>query len=211
MRVAAVALWFSACQNGDQFVPRGYVMESFFPFDGVRTWEFTSTDSTATQRLEASMTGEEVVLDDGTRTTEVRYDLVCIDPEDTSCEDAWVRSLVWSTTRHSGVVIHELHAPDGDVVFDPPVQFTGGEMTVGDVVTTEGGFSSEFVAIEPCPVLWTDEWDQCAKIHLDAPEGLAATHLSGDWWAVPSFNVVALDLASESAQWQLSFATYEAE
>lgn len=210
MRAAFALLILSAACNGadDQYQISGYTMTSFFPFDGDRTWEFTSTDEARAHYLIASLDPEFQTLEDGTTVHEISYDLQCIDPNDEACEDAWVRSLVWSVNRIEGIAIREVHAPDGDVVFDEPVYIAADEMTVGDSVTS-GGFTSTFESIDPCPVLLSDDWDTCAHLVLSGGTELAGTHLNGEYWAVSNFNVVSMMIDSDGGeQWQLSGQTY---
>ena len=210
MRVAlGVLVLLSSCEPvDDSFQISGYNMDTFFPFDGARTWEFTTTEAESRQMLIATLDPESTTLDDGSRVHEVSYDLVCIDVNDETCEDEWVRSLVWSTSRANGVAIRELHAPAGDVVFDEPVYLAAGEMTVGDTIES-GDFTATFFNIEPCPVLWTDQWDTCVHLILEGGSGLAGEHLAGEYWAVSNFNMVSFQLANSNFQWQLSDATFE--
>ncbi|MFT6159161.1 MAG: hypothetical protein ACJARS_002177, partial [bacterium] len=154
----------------------------------------------------ATLDPEGTNLENGSSLHEVSYDLECADVNDAECEDAWLRSLTWSTSRTDGVQITELHGPEIDLVFDEPVIIAADEMTVGDTVTS-GGFTSTFQSIEPCPVLWTDDWDTCAHMIVTGT-GPGAADIVGDYWAVSNFNVVGLKLESDVAQWRLSDATF---
>ncbi len=206
MRIAlGLLVLMSACEPQPVRVS-GWQMENFFPFDGARTWEFTSDDVESRHLLIATLDPEAVNLEDGSSLHEISYDLECADVNDTECEDAWVRSLTWSTSRTDGVKITELHGPDIDLVFDEPVLIAGDEMTVGDSVTS-AGFTSTFESIEPCPVLWTDDWDTCAHMVVTG-SGPGSEDIVGDYWAVSNFNVVGLKLESDAAQWRLSDATF---
>lgn len=207
--VPLVAL-LAGCPPQDQFTYDGYTMRNFFPFDGVRTWEFTSTDTTLRHHLVASMGAETEMTADGVLTHEIRYDLVCVDPGDETCAGSWVRSLVWSATASDGVMIHALHTDSVDLAFEPPIALADGSMLAGETVTSGPGdaWTATFVGVEACPVLWTTEWDTCARLRLEG-SGEGADELVGEYWAVTSFNVVAMELGSDSGQWQLSYATYE--
>ena len=57
--------------------------------------------------------------------------------------------------------------------------------------------------------MWTNDWDTCAHLLLEGGEGLANTHLAGDYYVISNFNLVSYKLESEPAQWRLSDATYE--
>lgn len=205
--IPVIALALAACEPAEVNI-NGWDMTEFFPFDGVRSWEFTSTDTTITQRLLATYDGEPITLDDGTRGYEVEYTLACVDPNDTECVETWVRTLTWSTTQTGGVRIHRVQSPDGDTTFEPAVVLAEAEMRVSATVDS-GAFSSEFVGIEPCPVVWTDEWDQCIHLSLSG-SGDGSEHVVGDYWAVGNYNTVAIGLSADSGDWQLSYATFEA-
>ena len=208
MRIAlGLLVLMSACEPAPVRVS-GWQMENFFPFDGARTWEFTSDDAESRHLLIATLDPEATNLEDGSSLHEISYDLQCADVNDDGCEESWVRSVTWSTSRTDGIKLTELHGPDVDLVFDEPIIIAEDEMVVGESVTS-GGFVSTFEGLEPCPVLWTDEWDTCAHLIVTGT-GPGAESIVGEYWAVLNFNVVSLKLDSDVAQWRLSDATFEA-
>jgi hypothetical protein len=217
MRAAMAALavvGLAGCNSGgNPYSYEGFTMSSFFPFDGQRDWTFLQDG--VVHELLATLDPEFEVVD-SLRIYKVDYALQCPAGID-GCEPAEhaFSQLRWSSDAGNGTLIHAIQGPAGEQVFDPPIALTADRGKKGDVVTTETGgatFTARFDDLVPCPIRYTDQWEQCAKIVLDDddnPETAGSHPLHGDWFAVAGYNVVAMQLIGDAAQWQLNDATYE--
>jgi len=212
--VAAVLLL--GCENPDQYNYQGYVMDDFFPFDGERSWEFSAPDAQISYKLLATLEPGTEMRDNGaTKVFTVRYDVSC-DVGLDSCEDGeWLQSVQWASNKSYGTKLYSYSSSStGLVQFESPIALTLDRMKVGDSATTQMGatlWTSTFVAVESCPVEWTDTWDECVHLEL-SHDGEAETpgyQLAGDYWAVSGYNVVAMTRTVDPGQWRLLYASYE--
>jgi len=190
----------------------GYLMAPYFPFDGERTWEFASTDTSLDYKIVGTLDSNFETMNDGVSDVyTVKYDKKC-NNDATGCSDDWVRSMRWSTDGQYGTLIWSVENAAGSTPFDPPLQITQPEMLSGDSVstTTDGAtWTSTFQGLDTCPVTWTSDWgDQCAHFVVD--DGGAGHGIVGDWWTITQYNVVAWKLADDTGTWQLDYATYTA-
>lgn len=205
-----IALLLAGCEPADQFSYSGYAMSAFFPFDGsARDWEYSNTDPLVDYTLVATLDTAYATIGNSKAYT-ISYETVCIDGA-SDCVGGPVRDVAYSSDG-AGTGIHSYSsAADGTVSF-PPVRLTPDHMSPGEDVTTDVDgviWTSTFVAIETCPVLWTDEWDEC--IHLRLDDGGSGSPLAGDYWAVTSWNIVAMQLADDTGQWKLTNANWTPE
>lgn len=206
------ALLLAGCDSSVGYV--GYRMDEYFPFDGERTWEFTSTDTTLPYKLVATL-DPEPETEGGVEIFSIQYDRVCVSADET-CTDARVRTVRWSSDAIGGTRIWGYENDAGAVSFDPPVQLTLPQMVPSETATTQLDgvtWTSTFVGVEACPVTWTSEWeDRCLHLHLDDGDGDATqgSWLAGDYWAIVQYNVVGMALTEDTGTWQLSYATYSA-
>lgn len=202
-----IALLLAGCDS--EVTYSGFDMTRYFPFDGERTWEFVSTDTSIPYKLVSTMDSNHSTGPDGEFVYAVSTSAVCVDTE--SCTDAWVRSIAWSSDRTFGTRVHSLETPSGTTTFDPPLQMTDPDALTGDSVSTDVGgteWTVTFEGLDTCPVIWTDQWgDQC--IHLVLDDGGAGSELAGDYWAITQYNVVAFALAGDTGTWELSYLTFE--
>ena len=224
MRVGRWAWMFVALVAGcepsnTQYGYDGYAMADFFPFDGERTWTFVQEG--VEHHLEAKLnTAFATVEGDNTRIYDVDYSLVCPEGSEETCTPAAHRfsKIRWSAGSGDGALIHGIVGENGEQTFDPPIALTDDRGSIGSVVTTETGgatFIGRFDDIVPCPISYTDEWEQCIKVRLDDDDDAATpgNHpLHGDYYAVAGYNIVAMQLTDDAALWELYDTTYaEAE
>jgi hypothetical protein len=171
--------------------PIGTDVWELFPFDGQRTWTYTSTDAAVGYRLVATSTGEGEDLGDATG-YRVRYD--------SDAGDA-LFELVWSSDTVDGVRVHEI---DG-VAQDPPVVVATDDMNRDDAVTS-GAWTSTFDGFVQCPIAMAADWPECGELVV-AGEG----SLAGTWWAARGNGVAAFEPAGGSGRWELSSAACEGD
>lgn len=197
----SAAMLLGGCTDGDKFTYSGWRMADYFPFDGVRRWEFVSTDLSVPYKLVGDLQPVDVV--DGVSLHTVSYTRRCLG-NDPTCEDgSFVRAMTWRSDRSRGVFLHAADNGQGAVAFDPPVQVGLAEMKRNEVVTTETAgvtWTSEVVEVEPCPVQWNVDWPECLRLELRG----GASSVSGDYWVINGFNIVAFDIEGEPARWELS-------
>jgi len=210
----ALVVTLAACDSPITY--SGYQMEQYFPFDGLRTWEYVSTDTSLPYKLVATLDPSFTTEQGGDiQVYRVSYEYVCVSED--PCTPAWVRDVLWSSDGTYGTRIWGFDTAGGTVSFDPSVQVTDGEMVAGaSVVTDTGGdtWTSTFVGVETCPVIWTQEWgDRCVHLHLDDGDGDddGGSWVAGHYWVITNYNVVGMELTDDTGQWQLSYATYAVE
>lgn len=204
----AFLLVLAACDNPVSY--SGYLMAPYFPFDGERTWEFASTDTSLEYRLIATLDSEfEQGMGGSVSVYTVSYERKCANDAG-SCTDGWVRDIRWSSNGGEGILIWGYEDGSGSVAFDPPVMLADAEMLADQTVTTTTGgatWTSTFHGLDTCPVTWTSEWGaRCT--HFDLDDGGANHAIAGEYWAITQYNVVAFQLAGDSGVWQLDYATY---
>lgn len=204
----AVLAGLGGCTGGS-YQYDGYVMETYFPFDGERTWEFISSDSSLEHKIVATLDPNPSSTADATEIYSIDYSLECLD-QGPFCKDAGhLRTVRWSADQTRGVLIHSIEMATGTVNYDPPINLTTDRMAVGETVETDSNntrWIATFQGIGECPVQWTSEWSDC--IHLSLDDGGAGSPLAGEYWAVSGYNVIAMQLSDDSGQWQLLYATY---
>lgn len=187
----------------------GEPMWSYFPFDGVRTWEFISSDMSLTFKRKAAMRSTEPDVLDGVNTYPIDYHVICVQ-NDPDCVTGVERSLSWSSDKVDGVYIWEwTEGQNPTVYFDPPLHVADAEMKVGEVLTTETAgytFTSTLTAFEECPIRYQGGPAKCARITIsdgdDDPE--TGKGLVGDYWAGTNYNIVGFQFPEDEGVWQLS-------
>jgi hypothetical protein len=213
--IPALALGLFACNGApnDQFTFSGFDMTDYFAFDGERTWEYISSDTSVAYFWVAELS-QDVEEVDGKKVYTVDTTKDCVGNDPTCVEGELVRSLRWSVDATDGVEIHSYAiGTDARVDLSPPLQLATAKMKKEDVVetTTDGtDFSSTFASIETCPVQWNVEWDDCIRFDLDDGDGdLSVGHpLTGQFWVITGFNLVAQSVPGESGRWELSDHDY---
>jgi hypothetical protein len=213
--VAAAVALVGCVDHKDQFGYDGYPMDDFFPFDGQRSWTFTSTDDTIPYTVVGVLNTTPETAADGASVFTIDYTTHCLG-EDTGCVDGdyRLRSLSMSSDQIRGTEFHGFDAEStGPVVLDPPVQITEDRGVPDDVITSDSGgetWMTTFDQIGECPVLMSVDWDQCIKLQIRDADGNETSPLHGDWYAVTGYNVIAMQLMDDTGQWQLSDTTFEA-
>ena len=221
----------TACDGGG-YTYAGLVMNDFFPFDGVRTWEFISSDTTVPYLMNAELGQTPELVEEGvTKVYTLSYSTSCPAGVADCTEDmeGWVRDIKLSEGGR-GARIHGFDSPEtGPVVFEPPITLAARTMEVTDTVTTTTGgetFTTRFDNYgDFCDVPYTSEWNQC--IVLTLCNGVFETNpdngveecvddgdphpLSGVYTAVAGYNIIAFELAGDPGRWQLIKQTYERE
>ena len=214
-----VQTWIPACLVmlggctggiGDPIGFSGFTMTQFFSFDGERTWEFVNEDINIDYFLVGELSQESDVLEDGfTRKYTINYTKDCISTANGCVEDEFVRSMQWSSNDTFGTFLHGYQLAGEDAVeFDPPVQVTPPNMKREDSVSTDTDgttWTSTFIQLEECPVQWAVDWDECARIELDDGDGDLETGspVSGVYWVITGYNVVASEWPGEPGRWEL--------
>ena len=203
-----VLLALAGCVGGGSYTYGGYVMEGYFPFDGERSWEFISTDTTVGRKIVATL--DTTPEDSASHTIyTITSTLECLDVDPECPGSELLRTVRWSSDQTDGVLIHSWDEGGDKTTFDPPLQLALPRMAVGEVAETQTGgvsYTSTFDAITDCPVQWTDAWTECVKLTVD--DGGAGTLPAGTWYAVSGYNVVSFQLTGDTGQWELLFATY---
>ncbi len=183
-----------------------------FPFDGLREWEFTNTDTTLPYKLIAS-SDQEPEFRDGANLYLVDYWTRCLGTDPNCVDGESLRTIQWSSDTQSGTFIHGYSVGSGAFAdLDPPLQVTADVMDRDDVVeTTTGGatWTSTFLGEEICPAQLADDW-QCSvfEITTDTGDGYP---LAGKYWQVMGTGFTAMEIATETGQWQLSSYACEGE
>lgn len=208
MRWSVVGLVGLAACAGTPPTYVGTDLYLMFPFDGVRTWEFVSTDPEISYALVAKMRSTEPdVHEDGHNLYPVDYFSECRQ-NDPDCVDGLIRTIVWANDEVDGTFIYAWTEGSNTLTFDPPLMIADTEMRRDDVLTTETGgatWTSRLDALESCPVRLNVDW-QCAKMVLDDGDDNPATGsgLTGTYWATVGYNVVAIAPEGGEDVWELS-------
>lgn len=216
MRLSSIVflvLMSGGCEQPDQWTYSGWSMPDFFSFDGDRVWEYISTDATLPYILVGTLDTEYELLEDQvTRVFTINYTTDCVGA-DVACEEGeLLYSVRWSSNSTWGTYIHGYSMAGGEpVVLDPALQITPPTMIKGESVTTdiEGTlWTSTLGEIEPCPVQWNVEWNECMRFDLevgeqgDDAEG-SYFPIAGTYWVITGYNLVAFELDGDSGRWEL--------
>ncbi len=174
-----------------------------FPFDGQRTWEYINVDDTVTWTLVGTMQSDQPILKDGLNVYTIDYTKHCVGTDSDCVEGELVRTVAWSSDPVDGVHIHRWEQDGAPLAFEPPVKLAGSDMATGEpteTATTGALWTSELVDLEECPVYLTVvDWPLCGRFHLTG-EGVG---LPGDYWAVRSAGIVAMELTDGMPRWEL--------
>jgi hypothetical protein len=214
------ALALAACVGQGPGYP-GIATYDLFPFDCERTWEFISTDTTVPYKLVAiSDTPPEPKGDTNVYTLEYAAD--CFGAGCEYAELEVLRKLQWSSTIGDGVFIHGYAVGEGAIQkFDPPLQLATEYMRkavdpeapasgeFAETITGGATWTSVLVDIEACPVKMAVDWNECYKFVLTT-DGGDGVPVAGTYWAIAGQGVVAMEIAGDTGQWQLSSQTAEA-
>lgn len=181
----------------------GEDMLPYFPFAENLDcqWEFLNTDLEVPYRLIATVAND-YRLDD-VRHYVVEYRKDCFDT--VGCNDnELVRSMTWSLRGNLGVHLHDATVGTTEHPFDPSLRFVSRYMKRGDTVSTETGgktYTTTLVEFGECPVRIT-EWTNCVQLKLESSSG--PDHVTGTYWVINDFNVIAMEWDEGDGRWELS-------
>ena len=202
--IALIALVGMGCkENVPDF--QGDQMLDFFPFPENEDcqWQFLNEDTQFPYRMLAEIENIEIVGDRREYTVVYRKD--CFQ-EDATCADGdEVRSLTWSLQGNLGVHLHRgTLGLDQTLAFDPSIRVAERFMKVTNAVETAVGgttYTSTYASLGDCPVR-VAEWDDCIELQLTSSAG--PDMVTGSYWVINDFNVVAMQWDGESTRWELS-------
>jgi hypothetical protein len=209
--LAPIMSLLAGCTSPNTIAYLGERMDQYFVFDGDRSWEFISDDTSLPYLMIGDLQEEFVSINEGsTRIYTIRYKTDCLGAGE--CDDgAFIWSLDLSFDSIYGAQIHGITVgSEPATVFDPAVVLTTPYINQGDVFETVSGgvtYTSTFIGFEQCPVQWNVDWPKCVHFTLD--DGGAGTPLAGDYWANVGFNLVAMDMDMDESFWQLLSAKYD--
>jgi len=190
--------------------PYGYsgtLMYELFPFDGLRTWEFISTDEDLVYSMIATMREQDPDAKepkDGITRYTIDYTQNCRGASDDCVPGGPIRTITWSSHIEEGVRIHDYEDPiAGLIEYDPPIVIATAKMERDDVIETKSdGFTwtSTLGEVQDCPVQMNVEWPDCAHFTLDDGDGDDTTNpgLVGAYWSIAGFNVVTVQLVVDT-------------
>lgn len=197
MRLALLFL-ATGCTGNVEFP--GTNMPEFFEFQenlGYQ-WQFANEDVTLTYRMVSEI--EDYTIVDGRTEYVMVYRKDCINPNDQTCPDGEIIKSLTMTSDYAGVQIYGVD----EQRFDPPVKLANQFMKVGETATTTTGgadYTSTMPEIGDCPVLLPN-WTNCAQFDLVSSAGEDA--ITGSYWAITSFNIVAVTWPGQPGQWKLT-------
>jgi len=211
LRKVTWLLFLVGCGGSGEGSYPGAEIWQYFPFDGLRTWQFIHTDTAVTYKLEASMRRDSDSIDHVNLYT-VDYAKRCVAADDSCVDGEILWSTEWSSDSTRGVQIHRSNVGDDEStwgLYVPPIQVAEGTMKVDDAVstTTAGStWDATLFNFEACPVYLQAEWEECAHIIVSDEGGdtLSGYPIAAEYWALPGRNVVAIDLGTDEGMWQLS-------
>ena len=178
-----------------------------YPFDGVRTWVYRSTDPILDYELVATSDGEPEGLDNA-EIYPISFHRRCAQDAADCTDGELVQAISWSSGPRDGVAVHTIDAGAGPVAVEPPVvlaEYYGG--CDGIIATTTEAHGEWVVArpepIVPCPnTLGGVRRQDCIVLDVEttAEDGRP---LAGTWWSAYAIGVVAFQRAGEAAVWEM--------
>ncbi|MCB9687637.1 MAG: hypothetical protein H6738_11625 [Alphaproteobacteria bacterium] len=201
----------AGCDGGNNFTFSGSPVWETFPFDGERTWEFLSTDTSLAYKLIAT-SDQEPQVKDGANVYVVDYWTHCVGADPDCVEGESLRRIQWSSTVTDGVRIHGYAVGSGAInELSPPIHVATDVMKKEEVLTTATGgatWSSTLVGLENCPIKITADWDNCNVFEITSDTG-DGYPIAGKYWTVGGNGFAAMEIVTDSGQWQLSDASCE--
>ena len=177
-----------------------------YPFDGMRTWVYRSTDPALDYELVATSDG--VPEGPDAEVYRIPFHRRCTQ-DATDCADGeLVQALSWSSGPGDGVAVHAVDAGAGPVDLEPPLAFAGFDACDWGATTTaeiNGASWTTTLSERPerCPIAMEGVmWDECFRLDIEttAAEG---PPLAGTWWSATAIGVAAFQRAGEAAVWGL--------
>ncbi len=197
MRIIPLMVFAVGC-TGDVTFP-GTDMTGFFEFENNvgYQWQFANEDIALTYRMVGQI--EDYFTVDGAFRYEMVYRTDCIAESPTDCADGeLIRSMVF-TSDYNGIQIWGANGED----FDAPVKLANQFMKVGDTIESQARghtYTVTMDAIGGCPVRLAN-WDNCAHFVVTSNDG--DDDITGEYWAVQSFNIVAVSWPDQPGRWEL--------
>lgn len=197
----------------NQFDYPGQSVWELFPFDGQRTWDYVSTDASLAYKMIATSLNEPEPMD-GRNVYTVDYAKECVGTDPDCIDGDLLRRIQWSSDSSGGVFVHGFAVGSAEITaLSPPLQVALDPHERAEFVETETGgatWTSTLLGNEPCPIRMNANWDECAKLEItvDAGDGYP---IAGLWWATLGHGVAAMEIATETGQWQASDVLCEGE
>lgn len=185
-------------------VNQGEDMLRFFPFEQNKDckWDFAHEDTLLEHSMSAEVTNFE--FQDGIDYFEVTFVKECRGASPTCVEGELIRKMYWTVRGGLGIKLEGMDTPGATYTFDPPIQFADRYMKRGSVTESSTGgatYTSTLVEFGDCPVSLAT-FDRCAKFELTSADG-GVDEVLGTYWAINSFNIVAIDWPDQNGMWQL--------
>ncbi len=191
-------LFLIACGGGTTEF-KGTQMESYFPLDGDRQAVYGSDEAANGFDLVVTKL-EPAETIDGAEVVTLEH----------SEEDAGVvlGAVKWSNSDGVKIYGYRSDATSDFTMFDTPIVFAEQFMRKGDEMVTETNdmtFTSSFVAVEDCPVLWGPDWKECVHMRLDDGDGddSVGPLFAGDYWLVTRYGPAWMQTTGVAAKWNL--------
>lgn len=205
-----LSLLLACAGNSPTYI--GSVVWDTFPFDGERTWEFTSSDTTLTYKLVATSDQEPEAVD-GVNRYVVDYWTRCLGADEECVDGESLRTIQWSSDVSGGVFVHGYSEGGGAFAqLTPPLHVAKDVMKRDEVLETVTGgatWTSTMVGEDTCPVLLADDWN-CVIFDIASDTG-DGYPLAGRYWTVKGTGFSAMEIATETGQWQLSSTECEGD
>lgn len=222
MRFGLVLVGLAAGCDGGATTYTGFPMDSFFPFDGNREWEYVNDDPSISYHVKGVLDPVFEAAEGGSQQIyTINYTIECF-AEDPTCvtgDPFRIRALRMSSDGAFGTLVHSADFTEtGIETFDPPIELTAGDGKVGDIWTTETAgftFASRFDHKADCDVPYTDEWTDCITLVVDADgadnvANVEGGHpLYGEWVAVTGYNVIQFKWRDDPETWRLLSQKWE--
>lgn len=171
------------------------LLSDYFPFDGLRSWEYANPAPSMPHTLLGTMRSEVDQVGDASVYT-----------IDFTFGDRRQWSSSWSSTSFEGVHIHGYTLGGGpEVKLDPPLQVAPPWWSGHEKLSTPTGgttFTSELLCFQPCPVQMGVDWGQCLRFEVTSEDG-PVPPLTGTFWANWGFNIVGMELPWNAGHWGL--------
>lgn len=215
---APFVLLLTGCPTKDQILPGGESLYEHFPFDGVRTWEYISTDLEISYKLKGDMRADDPNPDVSAdfNVYHIDYSTKCVAADPDCVDGALVRSIGVSSDVTNGVLIHSFVQGSVDISYDPPLVIAPRETKVGQEIETftDGiTWTSTLTGYETCEGIVNMQGDQftsancAAHIVLEDADSNADTNygLAGEYWVSIGLGIIGLSLEGDDGQiWGLS-------
>lgn len=207
----------AGCIPEDGITSGSEVLWQHFPFDGLRTWEYVSTDLEVTYKLVGTMREDDPnpEVSEDYNVYHVDFTTKCVAADPSCVDGGLVRTIAFSSDVSNGSLIHKFVQGSLDVDYDPPLVIAPDDVNVGEsyeTITDGQKWSSTLVAFEPCDGIVKMQGDQYAasncSAHLQLTDGDANSDtnqgLAGDYWVAKGLGIIGIKLEGDDGTWGLS-------